>query len=739
MNAVVHIDYETFSEVDLKSTGVYPYAEHPSTEITACSYQFNDGRPLTLWIPREYPPDAVIEEVKKLRPEVSIIAKGTCPLPLADHIRAGGEIRAHNAQFERTITNGVAGKRLAIPHITIEQCVCTAVKLAASGIPRSLDEGSKALGTPLKNDGGRIEMLQLCKPRKPTNDNPDTRFTMEKYPEKWIAMLVYNIDDVPAERGVDDAVPDLIPSEVEVYRLDQRINDRGIAVNLKVVDDILYVVEQYKEFLAAEFAALTADWMGDGLRPTQREKVAEWVRANGYPNLVDMQAETVKAIVKEPQVPDRVKRALVIYSTYNAKATAKLQAMKDAACADGRLRGMYIMDGAGPGRWSSQIVQLQNLMRPIKELETPEAAAEALELFSWRDLDMVRDRYPGVDLMKVAGSCTRGCLVAPEGKELVFVDLSGIEDRVNAWFFGEEWVLDAYRAFDRKEGPHLYNLTVANSFGLRLEDVDKTKRQWGKVMRLALGYEGGVSAFVTMADTYGINLQELTDAVLPILPAEARDHGEWMWEHHRKQGVTHDQSVACDGLKYLWRKAHPHIRQGWKDLKSAAEQAVEFPGQAFGIHGGKIWFKVIEYKGRKWLHMRLPSGRDIKYYNPRWIEPKTVAHADGTEVNLPGEFRYMGVDTDTRQWIELATYGGKLDENADQGFSSDILRNALLGFDQAGFPIVGHAHDEGIVEVDKSEPPELLGKLEKMMCVQPGYCDGLPLAAEGKRLPYYWK
>ncbi|MDE2468216.1 MAG: hypothetical protein KGL35_05610, partial [Bradyrhizobium sp.] len=359
--------------------------------------------------------------------------------------------RAHNAQFERVVLKGVAGQKLGLRATDFKEWTCTAVKVAAMGLPRSLDDASKALGTHGKSEGGRIEMLQLSKPRKPTKADPSTRWTMQNAPDKWIAMLCYNIDDVLAERDLDNAVPDLEPREQELYWLDQKINEKGWAVDLEAVSNILFVVEQYKERLAAEFEELTRDWLtGVGLKPTQREKISDWVRAQGV-NLPDMQAETIKCAVKTA-IPENVKRVLTVYSTYNAKSVSKLRAMLDAVCADGRLRGMFLFYGAATGRWSSLIVQLQNIMRPV--IKDPNTAIEA---FAARDIDLIRMLWPDVDPMKVAGSCIRGCLVSSERHDLVFPDFSGIEDRVNAWFFDEEWVLNAYRAYDEGNGRHLYS------------------------------------------------------------------------------------------------------------------------------------------------------------------------------------------------------------------------------------------------------------------------------------------
>jgi len=743
----LHIDYETYSECDLKDAGVYRYAEHPSTEIMACSYAFDDGA-VYLWIPYDNVPDAIIDQVRALRPDTNIRIGSKCPHQIKEHIKSGGEIRAHNAQFERVNTNGVPGKKLGIPEMAIEQTVCTAAKMSAAGLPRSLEMAAAALGTELKDSGGRIAMLQLSKPRKPTKADPSTRWTFENAPEKWVAMLVYNIDDTSAERGIDNAVPDLSDSEQGIYYLDQRINQRGVAVDLEAVGNILFVVNQYKSFLSAECEHFTSDWLGDGLKPTQREKISDWVRANGWPHLADMQAETVKTLCKNPEVPECVKQVLRIYSTYNAKAVSKLQAILDAVCADGRLRGMFLFLGAGTGRWSSLIVQLQNLMRPL--IDDPDFA---LSCFATRSLGFVRMMYPDIDVMKVAGSCIRAVLVAAQGKTLLFPDFVGVELRINAWLWDEETELAVYRAQDAGTGPDSYKLTYCEFFGEDINAIDwkslegKLKRQIGKVLCLAFGYEGGVSAGLTMVDTYGVDLDKLAGALLPVMPEDARQHAEWMWENHRKEGVTKEQSMALDGAKFMWRARRPNIRQGWKDLKTAAGLACEFPGKTF--LAGKIAFRVCEYKGRSWLHMRLPSGRDIKYYGPRWIEPKVIKRPKkldngygghvyvDEEVTIPGEFRYHGVDPKTHQWIEQTSYGGQLDADADQGFAADLLRNGMRNLEGGGYSLVATVHDEAVAEIG-----DTFGSVqdaERLMLHQPPYAAGLPLAVETKHQKFYWK
>lgn len=746
---VLHVDIETRSEVDLKAAGVYRYAEHESTSFWVMGYRFDDG-PVHQWWPIDVPDD-MQQELRELRPNVQFHFQHSAPGALRKHIEMGFEVRAHNAQFERVVLNGNAGIESEFPDIDIRQTVCTAAKMAANGLPRALGDAAKALGTHAKSDAGRIEMLQLAKPRKLSKANQDKWWTPLTAPEKFIAAALYNIDDVLAEYEVDEAVQDLTPYEQKIYEMDQRINARGIAVDLEAIDNILAVVTQYKEQLAAECEDLTRpvpsdpdDWLAEaaepmlvGLKPTQRDKIAEWIRENGWPRLLDMQAETVKALVRNPDVPANVKRVLLIYSTYNAKAITKYQAILDAVCADGRLRGMFLYHGAGTGRWSSLIVQLQNLFRPV--IEDAEAAIDA---FAARDLQWIKDLYPGIDPIKVAASCVRSVLIGGSGKDLIYPDFAGIETRINAWFFGEEWKIEAFRKYDAGAGPDLYKLAVANCFGIPIEDVTKLMRQWGKVIELFGGYEGGVGAFVTFADTYGVDLQVLADATLPSLPEDARESAEWMWaKFGRNSELPYEQYIACDGLKYMWRKHHPKIKQGWKDLKQAAEQACEFPGKGFAIPNGKIAFKVIEYRGRSWLNMRLPSGRCMRYFNPRWIEPSPAVVNPNTGAVLvegsPGEMRYWGIDTYTRQWMELSTYGGKIDENADQGYARDLLVTGMVNMEEAGYAIVGTVHDEIISEQD-----ETFGSFEHaggLLIKQPKHANGLPLAVDGKRAKRYSK
>lgn len=395
LSDALHIDIETFSECDLKSCGAYKYAEDPSTELLSVAYAFGQDDPW-LWVPLDRLP-AKVEEGLRARGVTSMRVGRRPPDELRSWVRDHKQLRAHNSQFERTQLNNHAGRKVDFPATTNEQWYCVASKCRAMSIPGKLEDAANALGTHPKDKHGHNDMLALSKPRT----GKERRWTPENAPERFVNLYCYNLDDVRAEQGLDEALPDLTPAEREVFLLDQRINDRGWAVDLEAVADVRYLIAQYKTELG------NLCWDITGYSPTQREKIANWVRWHGYPQLLDMQAETIKDIVRahEGEKHDWL-TVLKIYSTYGMKAVAKYETILDMVCADGRLRGMFLYYGAGTGRWSSLGVQLQNLFRPV--IEDPETA---VDLFKWRDLKLIKWMYDGIDPMKVFASCVRSVLV----------------------------------------------------------------------------------------------------------------------------------------------------------------------------------------------------------------------------------------------------------------------------------------------------------------------------------------
>jgi len=643
----IHLDVESYSEADLKKEGLYRYAADPSTELLVVCYAIDDG-PVMTWWPVASAPLEVYTPNSHASEQV--------PADLLAAIKEGATVCAHNAQFERVVLSGPAGKRHGFPVIPACRMVCTAAKAASAGLPRSLENAAEAIGSFPKKAVGRMNMLQLAKPRT----GKDKRYTLLAFPEKYKELALYCADDVLAERDLDNRLPDLSPHEQRVWELDQKINDRGIGVDLPAVADAQSLIDEYKAYLEERCKELT------GCDPTQTGKLAAWVRANGYPRLLDMQAPTVIEALSDPECPENIRTVLKLRSTHAMKAVSKYTSMERAAGEDGRLRGMHLYYGAGTGRWAGLLVQLQNMFRPvIKDADT------AIAAFRERSLAWVRFLY-GVDPMKVFASCVRGMLIPAKDKDLLALDFAAIEARVLAWLAGQLDVLAVFAGHGK-----IYEFTAAKIYATPITAVTAAQRFVGKVAVLALGYGGGRMAFAKMAKQYGVDIPE-------------------------------DQAEV---IKSDWREANPFIVKLWYDLEGAAKAAIRNPGTAYGVPSKKVIFKVED----EWLLMRLPSGRRLSYLRP--------------EIDAEGSVTYMGIDTYTRQWGRVKTYGGKLAENLTQAVARDLLVTGMFNLEAAGYPIVLTVHDEIVSEVDEG-----FGSVEEaaeLMCQLPDWAKGIPLAAEG--------
>lgn len=251
-------------------------------------------------------------------------------------------------------------------------------------------------------------------------------------------------------------------------------------------------------------------------------------------------------------------------------------------------------------------------------------------------------------VMEACSSATRGCVIAPKGKKLVVADLSNIEGRKLAWLAGEEWKLQAFRDFDAGNGFDLYKLAYAKAFGIDPADVDGDMRQIGKTMELALGYAGGVGAFITFSLAFNIDLEAMGAKAYDAIPKQTLDDAasflEWQLGQGKSQYGLSDQAfIVCESFKRLWREAHPNTVSYWKELENACRNAINNPGQTLTCRRHKI------RRDGAWLRVMLPSGRYLCYPSPR--------------VEDDGQITYMGINQYSRKWERLRTYSGKLVEN----------------------------------------------------------------------------
>lgn len=479
MDKDIFIDIETFSSVDIKSSGAYKYIESPDFEILLIGYAFNEG-------------DARVVD----------LAQGESIPEELDMALRDPSVRkhAHNAVFER-----LSFKRIGYD-IPAAQWYCTSVKAAYCGLPLALDAVSKVLDLESKKlDTGKLLIKYFSCPCKPTKINGGrTRNYPHHAPEKWGMYKEYNKYDVLAEREIHLRLAKYKIPEVErrVYVLDQDINDRGIMVDMQLAESAIEVDTLYSEKLTEEAKRIT------GLEnPNSLAQLKPWVeRKTGF-KVESLSKESILPLIdalKHDRGP--VYEMLCIRQRLSRTSVKKYYAMINCAMSDNRVRGMFQFYGANrTGRWAGRLLQLQNLSKNhVANIGMPR------ELIREGDWDTVEMMYG--DVSDILSQLVRTALIAPQGKILSVADFSAIEARVISWLADEKWRMDVFHG-DGK----IYEATGSKMFGVPISAITKGSvlRDKSKISELALGYEGGVGALKRMGgERMGLSEIEMRNLVV---------------------------------------------------------------------------------------------------------------------------------------------------------------------------------------------------------------------------------
>lgn len=665
---IIHGDFETRSELDLKEVGLDVYARHPSTDVWCFGYAFGNGEP-EIWVPGMDTP------VFRWASESVVIA--------------------HNAPFELAIWNHICVPRYGWPPLRPEQTRCTMAMAYAMALPGSLENASAALGlTQQKDMAGHRLMMQMSRPRA---IEPDGTVVWWDDFDKQMQLAEYCKQDVRTEQALCKRLLQLSESEQKIWELDYKINQRGIYIDRTAVTTAMWVVKKEVERLNGEMQKATN---GEVCAATEVATMTKWIQRRRVPIEGLAKADVIDAL-KLDYVPEDVRKALLIRQEAGKTSTAKLHTMVTCLNEDHRARGLLQYHAAGTGRWGGRRIQVQNLPRPSIPHETIE---QVIDVLAHASIDEAHEMITACfdRPMTVISDCLRGMICAAPGHELMAADFANIEGRVLAWLAGEQWKLDAFTAYDQKKGPDIYKLGYAKSFRIPVEEVTKDQRFIGKVQELALGYQGGVGAFQTMARGYGVVVSD----------------------------------ALAEEIKTAWREAHPNIVQYWYDLENAAKNAVSRPGLLFNVYRGNaggVYQPVAFLVKGSFLFCKLPSGRVLTYPYPK-LKPITTPWGEEKE-----QIHYMSVDGKTKKWQETHTYGGKLAENVTQAVSRDILADAMLRVEAHGYPIVMHVHDEIVSEVSNAAPNTDLSLFEAIIAQVPAWAAGLPIAVEGWRGRRYRK
>lgn len=645
----LYLDIETRCETPLNH-GLHRYAE--AVEVMMVQWAWNDG-PVKIV---EFPAGPLIQGLVD-EAEVIVI---------------------QNSAFDRTCLRHALG--VVIPPEKIED---TMVQALSHGLPGSLDKLCTILGVPTdqaKDKAGKQLIMLFCKPRP---KNQKLRWaTKQTHPVEWQRLLEYGGSDILAMRQVHKRLPRWNypdnPAERALWILDQKINDRGITVDLAFAEGAVEAIGKATKRLNSHTVMLTD---GEVDRANRRDQMLKHILAEYGVELPDLTKATLERRLEDDSLPDTLKELLRVRLLTATTSTAKYKALLKGTSSDGRLRGTLQFCGAArTGRWAGRLFQPQNIMRTTKKWK--KRVGEYIEATRAGVAELV---YEGDEIMEGAANAMRGALLAAEDCKLIASDLSNIEGRVLAWLAGEQWKLDAFA-----RGDDLYILGYSASFAVPVAEVEADEaaggvmRLIGKIQELALGFQGAVGAFSKMAAVYGLDLPE--QRVLEIVRA--------------------------------WRKTNANIVQFWSDLEDAAVKATLSPGRR--IECGRLVFQ----RDGAWLRMRLPSGRVVCYPSP--------------QVSDDGKLSYMGINQYSRKWERIRTYGGKLGENATQATARDVVADRMAEADARGYKVLLSVHDELVTETQDSGQWNHK-TLSAILSANPPWADGLPLAAEGWEAQRYRK
>jgi DNA polymerase bacteriophage-type len=453
MNSFVSVDFETRSTIDLRRSGVYPYAQHSTTDVWCMAYLMPAGNEPRVWRPGDLLDDELIQWINE-----------------------GREMRAWNANFERVIWNEIMVSRYGWPSTTVEQWYCTAADARAMALPGQLGDAAQALRVEHQKDNeGKNLMLRMARPRRVL---PDGTLEWWAVPERIHRLVAYCRHDVLAEVDLHQVIRPLSQDERAVFVLDQKINDRGIRFDRELAS------------AARDVAARAIDKANDRLRAISGGQIhsvaavgqmVSWLRERG----VETESVTKQAVrdMKEQDLPEDVREVLQIREEAGKSSVAKIESMFEAACSDDRIRGLLMYHGAATGRWSGRLVQPQNF--PRGNIDDPE---RFIPLVLSRSVDQIDLEYPVLD---VVSSMLRAMLTAGPGHKLVAADFSAIEARVLAWLANERDLLSTFES-----GGDVYKVMASKIYSKPVSEIAKPERQMGKMAILGLGYGMGAKKFV---------------------------------------------------------------------------------------------------------------------------------------------------------------------------------------------------------------------------------------------------
>jgi DNA polymerase len=721
---IADMDFETYSEAGfvwnpatekwdcppgaikkgLFVVGAAAYAEHPSTEVLSLYYDLKDGQGRRHWCPG---------------------------MPNPQDLFGAVLLEAWNVAFERWIWNKVCVPKYGWPALLLVSTRCAMAKSRASCYPGKLEKAGEVMRLQHQKlaDGDRL-IKKFSIPRNPTAKDKRTRIRPEDDPLDAVNLYAYNERDIVTEAEASSRIADLEGEELEFWLCDQRINTRGVQIDVQSVDACIAVIDQAHAKYNAELYQLTG---GEVARASEISKLQNWLHNRGV-HMDSLDEEHVETMLKAPVPAAECRRALEIRQAIGSAAVKKVYAMRNQVTREGRLHDLFSYHAARTGRATGNGPQPTNLpnsgppvlqcgcgrhfglhhtacpwcglpqppgKKPIPEW-TAAAAADTITVINTRDLTTV-EYYFGDAMPAVSGSL-RGLFIPKPGHDFICSDYSAIEAVGLAMLAGEQWRIDVFRTHGK-----IYEMSAAKITGIPFEEFERHKRETGghhpmrkkvgKVAELASGYGGYLGA----------------------------------WKRFGADEFFNDDEIKSNVL--AWRAASPTIVEMWggqfrgvpwadnrvPDLHGVEGMfisAIQYPGRVFEFRG-----MTFEMRGDT-LYLRLISGRYLQYHAPRLTE-------GGRWGTLQISFEGWNTNPENGPpgWVRMETYGGRLVENITQATCRDILRHAIVNLERAGYPVVLHVYDEIVCEIPKGWGS--IEEFERIMATVPVWATDWPVRASG--------
>jgi len=646
---VLWLDYESKSECDLPSRGAYNYSQHSSTKMLCAAYAFDD-EDVRLWWAGE-----------------------PAPQRLADYFKSGGQIRCHNASFDRLITWYVVCADYGLAEPALERWYCTAAQARSNCAPGSLEDAGRFAGASMKKDHRGSQLIRMCCIPPFSAD------------AKALAELgEYAMQDVRAMRAVSQAMRPLSEDELLDYHVNERINDRGVLVDVP----LCRAAVEYAADETVDIQQIVVEVTEGAITSVRSPKMREWVLERVGPEAKKLMwtgekysiDKTVRAnllAMKDPdEIPPAVADVIQCADDLWASSVAKFARLEQLADEeDQRVRGAFVFaGGAATGRASSYGAQVHNFTR--KCAKAPDEVRHAMVRGH-----AITPRF-GKRITDVLKGMLRPALIAKPGHVLIAYDWSAIEGRVHPWLADCPSGEEKLNVFRSGMDPYIVNAVATfhqtyEHIAAEHEQGRSDMRQVGKVQELALGFLGGAGAFEVFGRAYGIHLS------------------------------AGEVQRAVEG----WRRANPWAMQHGNALEGAYMRAMRNKGHE--VSAGRITYL---FDGQH-LWYSLPSGRVLCYPNAKFDEEGNVTYSKAA----------WKPAADAKEWPRARLWRGLACENVTQAAAHDILRHSLRQLDG----VVLHVHDEIVVECPAHEADAVGAFMHRTMCAPPAWAKGLPLAAEG--------